>query len=402
MAVKLTWLPFLLHQFDLLILGASTRNVTSLDVDGLRDGGTGGSPEVLDMVQAFDGNSGSTTSGTTPPASSPTHLHSEVPQAPHVLPAYRLSMHVETSAGEDEGEQEHLHPYFTGRPEGRRSSGSSSSTTSMATEYGPDAPWVVHTPSGLIREAVHRLEQMLWFGLDTQARMLAQEIQRWSEEHHSPQVRALLCQMHSSTQDYLLPGFELGIVLTPDEGRWLSGLLENALRIAESSTLQDPAHDSTLQAATLTPVAGSRTNDDHDDHADMEDDDVNLMAGPPHRRDKDRRMPTEPEVGAEGPLVRTIEMNGVMIVGDALHLPGMNPTGGRPRPHRLIEDRATPQQPELLGPSGPLGTKLSQPTDKCGGGFLDWMMDHALTCIATYPERWRTLRWKTSWRPSTP
>ena len=181
---------------------------------------------------------------------------------------YNITMHIETSASEEEeeGGRARLHPYFTTPPRADEMgcSSSSTNTTSMATEYGPEAPWLVQSASGLIRHAVERLERMLWLGMETQARMLAQEIQRWSEEHYSPNVRDLLRRMHECTGDFMLPGFELGIALTltPDEGKWLQGLLENALRIGEDEALQH-AHTcvcfqcfAAFTSAYLHPCAG--------------------------------------------------------------------------------------------------------------------------------------------------
>ena len=105
--------------------------------------------------------------------------------------------------------------------------------------------------------------------------MLAQEIRRWSTCHPPARFRELLRDMDVNTQHVLVTGFELGISLSPDEGRWLSGLLENALRIA--------THMNTSNISVPEEQNANELDGDAE-----ENEEVNLMAGSTRRSDGGR------------------------------------------------------------------------------------------------------------------
>ena len=100
---------------------------------------------------------------------------------------------------------------------------------------------------------MERLEHMLWLGRTNEAQMIAQEIRRRSGCHPSSLVRGLLTEMDESTGQFIHPHFELGVVLTADEGRWLAGLIENAERLARQSQ-----RTSTTTTTALLPPRSTR------------------------------------------------------------------------------------------------------------------------------------------------
>ena len=85
---------------------------------------------------------------------------------------------------------------------------------------------------------MERLEQMPWLGREIEAQMIAQEV-------YMPdgRVRHLLCNLDCSTSVFIPEDFEVGVVLPQEEGQWLAGLIENAMRL--STCMPDPRPEPT-------------------------------------------------------------------------------------------------------------------------------------------------------------
>ena len=243
MAVKLLWLPvLLLHvcRLNLRLLGAFAMNVSDPSLLPHLDGETGGTP-VVPEDHVPSPTTSSTSSASDRMSDAPGDLERTgtlAPPAPSLdVRQYDFDFHVETSADErQDAAQGHLHPLFLrSRVPLLPPPTPSTSSTSSSMDVNTSGFARVQSATVLIQTAVERLETHLWLGEDLQAQMLAQEIQRWATCHPLPAVRNILTDLNDRAAAYRGEGWEVGVVLTRDEGRWLQGLLDHAQRIAESS-----------------------------------------------------------------------------------------------------------------------------------------------------------------------
>ena len=147
-----------------------------------------------------------------------------------------------------------LHPLFEGRYVLRQlhhhgdATSTASSTTSNAT--GPPTPeppvWEVERLGDEVCRHVATLDML---GDHLIAQMLAQELHRWAGFSLPGIHGRCLTYLAGLVQEYRVPGMEIGVVLGPLEGRWLSHILACASRAVDP---QGVAADSTTTTTLET------------------------------------------------------------------------------------------------------------------------------------------------------
>ena len=197
-----------------------------------------------------------------------------------VAPLYRFENHINTSADERQEDDAQLHPFFRiggATPVNASCSSTSShdSSSSMHQVEGPNTPPPPTVTIAALRLLVgRRLGTMEMLGQSLQAQMLAQELLRVSVEHREAYVRGNLALLEDVLHEFCDPGFEIGVVLDEEQGKWLAEVIAKASHVSDATSEslpdglqhdQDPDED---DVASLMGAPGRRGRDDRDEWRD--------------------------------------------------------------------------------------------------------------------------------------
>ena len=159
-----------------------------------------------------------------------------------VTPLYRFENHINTSADERQEDDPQLHPFFRfdGTTPVNASCSSTSSRDSSSSVHqveGPNTPPPPTVTIAALRLQVgRRLGTMEMLGQSLQAQMLAQELLRVSAEHREESVPGNLALLEDVLQEFCDPGFEIGVVLGEEQGKWLAEVIAKASHISDTTS----------------------------------------------------------------------------------------------------------------------------------------------------------------------
>ena len=162
---------------------------------------------------------------------------------------YHLHLHIDTSADEqDDLRNESLHPVFgSGSLYLRQVSLPPSPSTCSSASGMTTPPRRPCSLEALLREVELHLASMVMQGDDLLAQMHGQEFARWAANFQDEPLATYGRMLANAGREYVVPGFEVGIVYPPAEGQWIASVLARVrhLSLQPRGEGDAPAEDQT-------------------------------------------------------------------------------------------------------------------------------------------------------------